>query len=114
MSIRLTLSDDQHRAMTRPFFQPVHVNPSHFVPLIKRFLDLLPMDKPFDVQALLGDLTLGLSTLWLTGEDIYNKAEIRTTQWRHARGQLYVSLRDAQNIATTRVRRGFLWVRQAC
>ncbi|EIW72761.1 hypothetical protein TREMEDRAFT_72868 [Tremella mesenterica DSM 1558] len=73
--------------------------------------------KAFDMQALLGRLTLQIALLWLTGEDISSNLSDndnssvlpRAPEWRQALSELPTALKQAQEIVAFRLKIGWPW-----
>lgn len=92
----------------RPFFHPTHISPDLFTPLINRFLaNLPPLGEPFDIQSRLGQLSLEMSIVWLTGKDIGKDTSSRATN--ECLGKALV---EAQRVVGRRVKIGTVWVRR--
>jgi hypothetical protein len=77
-------------------------------PFIRRSLLNLP-DRPFDIQAVLGDLALELAVNWLTGDDLQSPVD-RGPEWLEAKANLGQALADGQRVMSRRLMVGSIWV----
>jgi hypothetical protein len=82
-------------------------------PFIARTLSTLP-SRPFDIQAVLGELALELAISWLTGDDLQAPSD-RGSQWLEAKRDLGRAMTEGQRVMGRRLMVGSIWVgRSTC
>lgn len=73
-------------------------------------LESLPIDKPFDAQALFGNVALEIALLFITGPRVVHELS-RDGHWKETKESIGRALADGQRVMGRRLKVGSIWVR---